>query len=132
MTSENTNMVSPPIPSVAETMMGMGGYAYHLERENQQLREQLYEYEHPQNRPYMKVVVEMMLTILKNGNITQANTDRSKIARAIAFVSGFPEKRIYECIADDKPLASCHEADWKQAQKLLSELALALPEKSEL
>ena len=116
MIPENTNIVSPSIPSVAETMMGMGGYAYKLEMENKQLREQLYEYEQPLNRPSMKVVVEMMMAILKNGNITQANTDRSKIARAIAFVSGFSEKKIYECIADDKPLAPCHEADWKQAQ----------------
>ncbi|MCQ2310921.1 MAG: hypothetical protein MJZ64_04130 [Paludibacteraceae bacterium] len=132
MISENANMVSPSIPSVAETMMGMGGYAYKLEMENKQLREQLYEYEHPLNRPSMKVVVEMMMAILKNANITQATTDRSKIARAIAFVSGFSERKIYECIADGKPLASCHEADWKQAQKLLSELTFALPEKSEL
>ena len=132
MPSENINIVQPYIPSVGETLMGAGNYARQLEMENKQLREQLYEYEQPLNRPCMKVVVEMMMAILRNGNITQANTDRSKIARAIAFVSGFSERKIYECIADGKPLASCHEADWKQAQKLLSELTFALPEKSEL
>ncbi len=132
MIPENTNIVSPSIPSVAETMMGMGNYAYHLEEENKLLRGQLYEYEHPLNRPSMKVVVEITMAILKNANITQANTDRSKIARAIAFVSGFSERKIYECISDGKPLAPCHEADWKQAQKLLSELAFALPKKSDL
>lgn len=132
MSVENANMIPHPIPSVAETMMGMGNYAYQLETENKHLREQLSEFEHTQNRPYMKVVVEMMMAILKKENITLANTDRSKIARVIAFISGFPEKRIYECIADDKPLAACHEADWKQAQKLLSDLTLTLPEKSEL
>lgn len=128
MLQEDQNIVQPNIPSVAETMMGMGGYAYRLEQENKLLRAQLYEYEHPTNRPCMKVVVWLMLVILKMVGVTTANTDRSRLSRIIAYVSGFPEKRIYECIAEDKPFAQCHEEDLTKAKQLFSGTPIALPE----
>jgi len=117
------NITIPPA-SPAMAMMQGAAYALQLEQENKQLRDQLYAVENPPNRPQKKVLIAGMLYLLKLAGINLSNTDRSKIARLIAFFIGHRDKQVLKVIEEDKDFSECHDKDLQQMDKLLTDVGL--------
>lgn len=120
----------PFTPSPAQAIVQTGAYALGLETEIKELRKQVDDLLNPPKRLSMRVTVWGLLTLLRANNVTQANTDRTKLARIISLLSGYSEKHIYECISDDKDFTDDHMEDIDQLKKCLSDLHIPLPLKS--
>lgn len=114
--------ITVPQASPAMAMMQGAAYAYQLEQENKRLREQLYAFENPPDRPQKKVVITAMLCLLNKNGVSLANTDRSKIARLLEFLTGFSNKGILKILEEDKDFAECHQQDLATINRLLGDV----------
>lgn len=114
--------ITIPQASPAMAMMQGAAYAYQLEQENKRLREQLYASENPPDRPQKKVVITAMLCLLNKNGVSLANTDRSKIARLLEFLTGFSSKGILKILEEDKDFAECHQQDLATINRLLGDV----------
>lgn len=114
--------IAIPQASPAMAMMQGAAYAYQLEQENKRLREQLYAFENPPDRPQKKVVITAMLCLLNKNGVSLANTDRSKIARLLEFLTGFSSKGILKILEEDKDFAECHQQDLATINRLLGDV----------
>jgi len=116
--------ITIPQASPGLAIMQGGAYAYQLEQEIKRLQEQLYSAENPPDRPQKKVLIAGMMYLLKLAGIDLTNTDRSKIARLIAFFTGHSEKQVVKVIDEDKDFSECHEDDLHRMDRLLADVGL--------
>lgn len=74
------------------------------------------------NKRTMKVTTDVLMELLNKAGINENNSDKTKIAKLIAYITGFSENTIRQRITNREELTSKHKDAVEKVNKLLSEL----------
>lgn len=99
-----------------------------LKKENADLRQQLADAQDPEHESSevvgLKIRIYAMRDLLAVQGISQASTDRAKLARYIAFMLGSTERYVERILDQDRPLTDAHRADIERYNQLSRDIKL--------
>lgn len=70
----------------------------------------------------MKVTTDVLVEILKKANINGANSDKTKIAQLISYLTGYSYNTIRARLTNKEELTSKHKVEADNINKILNEL----------
>lgn len=116
-----------------ETMRGKiypcRGFAYHiaiglLNRKLQatETSNSIYSDDFCENGRTMKITTDVLVKLLDKAGINENNSDKTKIAKLISYITGFSENTIRQRLSNREELTSKHKDEIEKVNKILSGL----------